>query len=305
MTVHVVGNVCIDTTFRLARFPLPGETVNAASVSDGLGGKGANQAVAAARTGAPVRLWTAVGRDETARRIRDALAAAGLDLAGLADLAEPSDRSSILVDAAGENLIVSAVPCASAFDPFADTDLGHEIAAGDIVVLQGNLAPSVTCACLAAAKARGATTLVNASPLPGDGGMDLENIDILVVNAVEAKALSGCAGAEAGLRALLARGPRHVLLTQGGDGVLYADAARPDLVRITVPAVTVVDTAGAGDVFCGIVAGTVALGDSIESAARLAVQAASLAVTRPGTLSSCPSAAEIAALWATLLRTPH
>ena len=300
MTVHVVGNVCIDTTFRLPRFPRPGETVNAAAVSDGLGGKGANQAVAASRTGAAVKLWAAVGRDETAGRIRDMLAAEGMDVSGLARLAEPSDRSSIFVNAAGENMIVSAVPCATAFDPRADTDFRTRIRAGDVVVLQGNLGPTVTADCLAFAKAQGATTIVNASPLPDHGGMDLADIDILIVNAGEAELLTGCTMPEESVAALLARGPRHVLLTLGAGGAVLAEAGTPDLARIAVPAVTVVDTSGAGDVFCGVVAGLFALGESLERATRLAVQAASLAVTRPGTLASGPTSAEITALQAAM-----
>jgi ribokinase len=293
MTVHVVGNVCIDTTFRLRRFPQPGETLNAGAVSDGLGGKGANQAVAASRTGAEVRLWTAVGRDEPAQRIRDMLAAEGLDTSGLANLAEPSDRSSIFVDSQGENMIVSAVPCAVAFDPRADTDLETRIATGDVVVMQNNLGPAVTRDCLAFAKARGAITVVNASPL-GDGGMDLADIDILIVNAVETALLTGCDKPEDGAAALLARGPRHVLLTLGADGAILAEPG--SFVRIAVPSVTVLDTSGAGDVFCGVVAGMTALGESLGLSARLAVEAASLAVSRPGTLSSCPTASEIAAM---------
>ncbi|BDA84870.1 ribokinase [Aureimonas sp. SA4125] len=296
MTVHVVGNVCIDTTFQLPRFPRPGETLNASGVSDGLGGKGANQAVAASRTGANLKLWTAVGRDETARRIVEMLAAEGLDVSGLARLSEASDRSSIFVDAAGENVIVSAVPCAIAFDPRVDTDLDGEIAAGDVVVMQGNLGPSVTRNCLAFARSRGATTVVNASPLPEGGGMDLDDIDVLIVNAVEANLLTGCDTPQNGARALLGRGPRHVLLTLGADGAIVAEAGQTDFVRILAPAVVVVDTSGAGDVLCGVVAGLIALGENVEGAARIAARAASLAVTRPGTLASCPSAAEIAAL---------
>lgn len=296
MSVHVVGNVCIDTSFRLPRFPQPGETLNADGAVDGLGGKGANQAVAAARTGADVMLWAAIGRDETAQHIRAALAAEGLDTSGLARLPGGSDRSMILVDASGENMIVSAVPCAAAFDPRADTAIETRIRAGDIVLLQGNLTPAATRDCLAFAKAQGATTLVNASPLPDGGGMDLADIDILVVNAVEAAALTRCSAPEAAAKALLARGPCAVLLTLGAAGALLAEAGSAH--AIAAPAVTALDTSGAGDVFCGVLAGLVALGHGLEAAARIAVRAAALAVTRPGTLAACPSAAEIAGLLA-------
>jgi len=112
MRVHVVGNACIDTNFRLGRLPSAGETLNALSCEEGLGGKGANQAVAAARTGAAVTLWTALGNDLAAAAIRDHLSAEPCELrATTFDL--PSDRSTIAVDAGSENFIVSSWPAAA------------------------------------------------------------------------------------------------------------------------------------------------------------------------------------------------
>ncbi len=108
MHVHVVGNACVDTTFRLGRFPAAGETLNASTYGDGLGGKGANQAVAAARTGASVTLWTALGKDSAGAWIRSRL---DMELSDVQvnEFDLPSDRSTIVIDASGENFIVSGI----------------------------------------------------------------------------------------------------------------------------------------------------------------------------------------------------
>ena len=116
MRVHVVGNACIDTTFRLGRFPAAGETLNAITYADGVGGKGANQAVAAVRTGAAVTLWTALGKDVAGTWIRGHLETELSDFQAI-EFDLPSDRSTIVIDAGGENFIVSGVACAEAFDP--------------------------------------------------------------------------------------------------------------------------------------------------------------------------------------------
>ena len=117
--LHVVGNAAIDTVFRVDRFPLPGETIVATAMVEDIGGKGANQAVVAARAGVPVRLVAAVGDDEAAQRIRAALAIEGVIIDGLTIIPGPTDRSSIYVDATGENTIVSLIGAAQAFDPLA------------------------------------------------------------------------------------------------------------------------------------------------------------------------------------------
>ena len=184
MRVHVVGNVCIDTTFRLDRFPEAGETRNALGHADGLGGKGANQAIAAARTGVPVTLWAAIGRDANGAWIRQMLAGE-IGSACLTDLDLPTDRSTVAVDAGGENIIISGVSCAVAFDPITQTGLLDSIEPGDVLIMQGNLAAGVTSACLRAARAKGLTTVLNASPLVAGVRPGFEDVDIVIVNQGE------------------------------------------------------------------------------------------------------------------------
>lgn len=294
MRVHVVGNACIDTTFRLDRLPEAGETRNAVSHADGLGGKGANQAVAATRTGTPVTLWTAVGRDANGAWIRDALAGE-IDTC-LTEFDLPTDRSTVAVDAAGENIILSGVSCALAFDPLTQTKLLVTMAPDDVLVMQGNLSSTVTDACVHAARAKGLTTILNASPLAAGEQPALTNVNFVIVNEGEAHAISGSSDPEHAAKRIIELGARNVVVTLGSRGCLLLTGGGAASVHIEAPKVVAVDTSGAGDVLCGIFAGCLAKGMSPVEALRIAVAASALAVTRTGTLSSCPTAGELSDL---------
>ncbi|WP_192255057.1 ribokinase [Mesorhizobium silamurunense] len=295
MHVHVVGNACVDTTFRLGRFPTAGETLNATAYADGLGGKGANQAVGAARTGAAVTLWTALGKDPAGAWIRSRLDMELSDVrASEFDL--PSDRSTIVIDAGGENFIVSGVACSEAFDPITQTALGRRIRPGDILVCQGNLRGAATNACLRAARENGTRTILNASPIDKAALPDFGLADMLVVNQSEAKALTGQMDMAAAAGALATKGAVTVVITLGAKGCLVLGPDQPGTLRLPAPHVEALDTSGAGDVFCGCLAGGLARGMPVISALKFALAAAAIAVTRPGTLLSCPSASEMAAL---------
>ncbi len=297
MRVHVVGNVCVDTTFRLERFPQPGETLNALDHADGLGGKGANQAVAAARTGADVLFRTAIGNDAAGTWIRQQLSR-DLDAGHLTTLPLQSDRSTIMVDAQGENLIVTGADCAAAFDPLADFGFASSIERGDIMVMQGNLRPDATTACLRAARGAGAMTIFNPSPLAAGHAPDLSAVSLAIANAGEATQLTGAGDPAAAARDLIRQGAGAAIVTLGGQGCLVADGqGRID--RIAVPRVAVVDTSGAGDVFCGCLAGCLAAGIDLTAAARIAVRAAAISVGRAGTLGSCPDRMEMKMLMET------
>ncbi|TIP70786.1 MAG: ribokinase [Mesorhizobium sp.] len=295
MHVHVVGNACVDTMFRVGRFPAAGETLNASSYTDGLGGKGANQAVAAARTGAAVTFWTALGKDRAGAWIRSRLDRELSDLE-VSEFDLPSDRSTIVIEAGGENFIVSGVACSEAFDPIAQTALASRIGFGDILVCQGNLRGDAINACLRAAQENGARTVLNVSPIDAAVLPDLSLVQVLVVNQSEAKALT-CQGdmAEAA-DALAAKGAGTVVITLGAEGCLVLDPDQGGSLRLPAPHVEAFDTSGAGDVFCGCLAGGLAKGMSVTAALKFALAAAAIAVTRPGTLISCPSASEMAAL---------
>lgn len=298
MTVHVVGNVCVDTSFRLERLPQPGETLNAVDADDGVGGKGANQAAATARTGASVVLWAPVGKDAASERLERLLSAEPLKLR-LSRLDLPSDRSVIFVDRSGENVIVTAAACAEAFDPLATTPLNETWRSGDMLLTQGNLAQAVTAACLKAAREAGLFTIVNPSPLAAEP-LDLTTVSLLIVNRPEAETLTGEADAEAAARRLLALGAESVIVTLGPAGALVLETASSPALRIPAGSVKAVDASGAGDCFAGTLTGLLAQGAALSAAARLATQAAGIAVGRAGTLASFPSRAELSALIKTL-----
>lgn len=296
MTIHVVGNVCVDTSFRLERLPQPGETLNAAAAGEGVGGKGANQTVAAARTGAPVTFWAPIGRDAAGDRMEDLLSAEISDLR-LLRLDLPSDRSVVLIDRDGENVIVTAAACAAAFDPLAMSPLGETWQTGDMLLMQGNLGSQVTAACLKAGREAGLFTVLNPSPLPVEP-LDLATVSLLVCNRPEAEALTGEANAERAAGRLHAMGAASVIVTLGSEGALVLNPS--SCLHISAEKIEAVDTSGAGDCFAGTIAGLLAQGASLVDAAKLATQAAGIAVGRSGTLASFPSRAELAALTKTL-----
>ncbi|MDR3517540.1 MAG: PfkB family carbohydrate kinase [Azospirillaceae bacterium] len=289
MTVHVVGNVCIDTTLHVGRFPVPGETLVARSSRSGVGGKGLNQAVAAARAGALVVLHAAIGHDAAAARIQAVLShePLALDLV-VTDVA--TDSSMILVRDDGENLIVSDTRCARAFDPRSTAGLVG-VGPGDIVLLQGNLGAVATADCLRRARRASALTVFNPSPLDDGRAFDWPLVDLVIANRGEIAALTGAADPEVGAAALRIRGAGAVAVTLGGDGVLLCDGGGS--CRIAAVPVVPLDTSGAGDVLCGVAVGLLAQGMAADAAFARAAAAAALAVGRPGAFESCPSAAEL------------
>jgi ribokinase len=291
--IHVIGNAAVDSVIRVDRFPRPGETIVALGASEDLGGKGANQTIVAARCGAPVRLVAPIGDDALAKRIHSTLAREGVQTDGLAISAYGTDRCVITVDRHGENTILSLIDAARHFDPIAETRIAEWVTPGDFVVMQGNLRGSVTRDCLALARSKGATTVLNPSPTYAAQDYDWTLVDLVLVNRGEATELAGD-GAEEAARQLCKKGAGAVVLTLGADGALFFSAE--DAFRVAAPEVIAVDAVGAGDVFCGVLVAAKALGRSWRDALGAAVEAASISVTRRGVLASFPSREEMAAI---------
>jgi ribokinase len=290
--VVVVGSCNLDLVARCATLPAPGETVLARSFISVVGGKGANQAIAAARAGARCALVGAVGDDAAAARIRDALVTAGVDVTGLRSIAGPSGTALIFVDDAGENSIVVVSGANATLAALGDADRAI-VAAADAVLFQ--LEVPLAMVSDAASIARGLRVLnaAPARPLPAEL---LRRIDLLVVNAQEAELLApGSATREDG-GGLLKLVPR-VALTLGADGVRYADRAGTRC-RVEAPRVTVVDTTAAGDTFTAVLATALAEPRPMRQALELACAAASLCVETAGASSSIPDRAAIDARWA-------
>ena len=291
--IHVIGNAVVDSVIRVERFPRPGETIVALGASEDLGGKGANQAVVAARCGAPVHLAAPIGNDALGERIRSSLDREGVQTDGLTTSAYGTDRCVITVDRHGENTILSLIEAARHFNPIAETRIESWISPGDFIVLQGNLRPSVTCDCLTLAKSKGATTVLNPSPTYAAQDCDWTLVDVALVNRGEAVELAG-GEAEEAAGALCKWGAGAVVLTLGADGAVFFSA--DDTFRIAAPQVIAIDTVGAGDVFCGVLTAAKALGRSWREAFAAAAEAASISVTRKGVLASFPSREEMATI---------
>ncbi len=293
--ILVIGSTNTDMVVAAPTLPAPGQTVLGGEFHLTPGGKGANQAVAAARAGGDVAFITAVGDDAFGLQSREHFHRAGIDTRHLfVRTGVPSGVALIMVDARGENLIAVAPGANGTLTP---DDLAGARAAfhgAAMVVLQLEIPLATVERAAAYAAEAGATVLLNPAPMPAGGlpGALLRRVDILTPNEGELRALApdtktlGDAAAQ-----VLARGPRIVVVTQGRRG---ATIFTPDG-DITLPAagVRAVDTVGAGDCFSAALAVALAEGHSLPDAARFAIAAAGLSTTRPGAQDSMPTRAEI------------
>ena len=293
--VLVLGSINSDLVVRLPRLPRPGETVLGGEFAVYGGGKGANQAIAAARAGAAVAMVGCVGDDAYgADRLAD-LQRERIDVTGVRRLTGVASGVALIgVDAAGENyILVASGANARATAAMAD---GLAFAPGDVLLMQLELPMAVVAAGLAAARRAGTPTILNAAPVNPEAAALLPGVDLLIVNEIEAADLLGepaPAFDVPTLRRLTALGPRRVVVTLGGDGVALWDGERAT--HLPALPVTPVDTTGAGDAFCGVLAAGLAGGLDLAGAARRGVVAGGLTVTRPGAQSSLPTRAEIEA----------
>jgi ribokinase len=296
--VVVVGSVNADYVVRVGHLPRPGETVGGGVLSVLQGGKGANQAHAAARLGAAAVLVAAVGTDAAAEAERAALERDGADTSELVTCDGPSGVAVILVDEAGENMIAVA--------PGANQRLSAELVARRLpplldarsVVLAGLEVPLAAVAAAAAAgRAAGATVVINPAPgraLPPDV---LAGV-ILTPNEGEIRlAAPGAADEVAAIAAVLDAGTRAVVVTRGGRGATLHRAGQA-VVTVPAPQVTVADTVGAGDAFNGALAAALSDGMTLPAGVELAVAAGAAACTGQGARAALPTRADLAALLA-------
>ena len=283
MSVVVVGSANIDLVARCRVLPAPGETVMGSTFDTIPGGKGANQAIAAARAGARCAMVAAVGADPSGERILRTLAEAGGETAGVRTVPAPTGTALIAVADSGANSII-VIPGANA----RLTEPEFAVAAGTVVLAQLEVPQETVRFAFTAARARGGLTVLNAAPAAELLEGLLEVTDLLVVNEHEAAALTGGdpAGWEEALRALLERVPR-VAVTLGELGVRYRDRDGT-VCAVAAPRTTAVDTTAAGDTFTGALAAALDRGEPIEAALRFGCAAASLCVESAGASSSIP-----------------
>jgi ribokinase len=292
--VIVVGSINLDLIIRLPRLPGPGETVVGGVLTRQHGGKGGNQAVAAARAGATVHLIGAVGASDGDDSV-DALAEAGVDVTGIRRCDEPTGHAVVQVAAGtGENQIAVA-PGANALvsaDDVGTSLRGLELGAADVVVLSCELPGMPLRLAADLARGTGARLVVNPAPAGADC-LDLLAGAIATPNEHELAVLAGGPSRPAaeGAAALSDRTGGPVVVTLGPRGALLADSGR--LEHFGAPEVHARDTTGAGDTLTGALAAGLAQGHELRIAVRRAVAAASLAVTREGARAGMPTAAEI------------
>jgi ribokinase len=293
--VAVVGSLNLDLVVRAARLPGPGETVSGDDVFRNPGGKGANQAVAAARLGRRVAMVGCVGDDAAGRELLESLAGAEVDTERVRVVdGVPSGTAFITVGDDGENQIVVS-PGANARLTAADVDDARPaLEAAAVTLLQLEVPLEVVAAAAASA---GGRVVLNPAPVRDLPGGLLAGVDVLVPNRVELAQLAGARPPSSVEEAaeLAGRLPtRAVVVTLGADGALVVEDG-----RVThVPAVPVrpVDTTAAGDAFCGGLADALAGGASLQEAARRAVRVAAAACLRPGAQASLPTPADLEAL---------
>jgi ribokinase len=293
--IAVVGSLNLDLVVQVARLPGPGETVSGGDVFRNPGGKGANQAVAAARLGRGVAMVGCVGDDQAGRDLLASLRADGVEAAQVRVVdGVPSGAAFIAVSGDGENQIVVS-PGANARLTAEDVSAaGAALRAAAVALVQLEIPlPAV----MAAARTAGGRVVLNPAPVRALPEELLGAVDVLVPNRVELAQLAGgpVPGTVEEAAGLAGRLPaRAVVVTLGADGALVVQDGHAS----HVPAVPVrpVDTTAAGDAFCGGLADALATGATLQDAARWAARVAAAACTRPGAQASLPTPAEVRAL---------
>lgn len=292
--IAVVGSLMMDLVVRAPRLPAVGESLIAHSFQTFIGGKGGNQATAAARLGADVAMIGRVGDDDFGRAIVANLHNEGIDVSGV--FADPADGTGVAVPIVlddGNNAIF-AVPRANLAMDSADIERARaSIENADILMVQFEVGMAATEAAMRIARGAGRTVMLNPAPIaPHPPGL-LALADVLLPNEVEAAALAPEAGGDhrREAEALLVRSRGAVVITLGEHGALVATPGQ--LTAVPAFPVMAVDSVGAGDAFCGAFAVALAEGATVVDAARFGAAAGAVAVTRPGAAASLPSRSEV------------
>jgi ribokinase len=286
--IVVVGAHCQSLFMHVAAIPREGETVVGSGFEETVdGGKATNQAVAAARYGAPVRFVSVVGNDERGRRILDYLDRQHVDRRWVEVVESPTDVGFVMLSPRGIPAIVTCQDLSLGLDAGFVHRATKAIAGASVVVCQLEAPPSCAEAAFELARARGAVTVFNPAPMvPLPSGL-LELADILVPNHHEAAELVGRQGSPSELADRLAdMAPWAQVIVTAGEAGAYLSCAGAPTVHIEAPRVPAVDTTGAGDAFVGALAACLRDGMGMVEACTFAASAAAISVTRPGTLEA-------------------
>ncbi len=308
--VCVVGSANVDLIFRTSRFPRPGETLRGLDWQQNFGGKGANQAVIAARLGGQVCFVGRVGEDDFGRQTQAHFQREGINHAHLrSDAQLLTGLANIMVDQSAENCIL-LIPGANAALSAADVQqASSSIASGDVVLAQLEVPVEAVSEAFELAKKFGIKTILNPAPAPQEGASLPKDLwplcDCCIPNELELAMLTGSSAEQirtseevllSAARELLGLGVARVVVTRGSRPALLVERQRT--LRIPSQAATAVDTTGAGDAFVGSFGVFWGAGMDISEALARATRVAALTVTRRGTQSSYPSASEARGFWA-------
>ncbi|WP_053118988.1 ribokinase [Pseudomonas sp. P1.31] len=297
--VVVIGSLNMDLVTRAPRLPVGGETLIGHSFATVSGGKGANQAVAAARLGAQVAMVGCVGNDDYGVQLRDALLAEQIDCQAVSVVEDSSGVALIVVDDNSQNAIVIVAGANGAMTPAVIDQFDAVLQAAEVVICQLEIPDATVGHALKRARALGKTVILNPAPasrpLPADW---FTAIDYLIPNESEATALSGLPvdsleSAEKAASHLIAMGAGKVIITLGAQGSLFANGQSFE--HFPAPKVKAVDTTAAGDTFVGGFAAGLAAGKSETEAIRYGQIAAALSVTRAGAQPSIPTQSDVQA----------
>ncbi|MHA3722292.1 ribokinase [Leucobacter sp. HY1910] len=302
--VAVVGSANADLVVEVPRRPGGGETLLGGDLALLPGGKGANQAAAAARCGAPVSFVACVGVDANGSFLLEKLEDAGVDVTGVMRAPRPTGTAIIFLTPDGENSIVVSPGANQALDLDALKRAESSWQGAQVVVLSLEIPLETALHVAAQARAAGARVVLNAAPSVQLAGSVLEACDPLIVNEHEALEVLGASLSDPDAQnysrlaeRLLAAGARSVVVTLGADGAIVAEhggeGERARLTQVPAYRVQAVDTTGAGDAFVGAVAGELAAGAALEDAVRFATAVSAVSVQRVGAQSSYANRAEI------------
>jgi ribokinase len=291
--VAVLGSINLDVVIGVEAFPRAGETIMSRSVVRTQGGKGANQAIAAARMGPSVAMIGALGEDDAGRMLAGVLEENGVDLTGVARLADTmSGVAHVIVDAHGQNEIMVH---SGANAMVAPVDVEARTPEARVHLAQLETPIPAIAAFFRLGRANGAVNILNTAPAAAGAEALFPLCDIVVLNETELDAYAGGAGNEAERARRLIVGPEQtVIVTLGAAGALAVKAT--ESFTVEARAVAVVDTTGAGDTFCGVLAASLAEGRPLPEALARANAAAAISVTRPGAGLSAPTRAELEAI---------
>ncbi len=300
--ILVLGSFVADVAFRAARLPGWGETLMGSGFALGPGGKGSNQAVAAARAGATVQMFSRLGDDAFGRLARETWGADGIDASLTETCGTPTGSAVIMIDeVTGENAIIVVPGACFTLRPEDVEAAGEAIRGAEVLLTQLELPLDTVGRGLRLARETGVRTILNPAPAQSLSDEVLGLADFLIPNESEAALLTGLpvesvAQAEAAAGVLMGRGAKCVIVTLGAQGALVCVEGKAAELVGAFDAGPVLETTGAGDAFCGGFAAALSEGASVLEAARFGCATAGISVTRAGTAPSMPRRDEILAL---------